>query len=127
MVTGSRSPGGMLPRLASLGFEVVVGMAVTLGGVVIAARFRGIELGKLPTALLKLAAVWLAPGAIVAVIMPLLWFIPFGGLIVWLAQFVLYFALLGTLFHMDESDTWYCVCVIFVINIALYFALLAFR
>jgi hypothetical protein len=43
----------------------------------------------------------------------------------WVAEFVLYFALLGVLFELDESDTWYCVCVIFLVRLAAYFLLLA--
>jgi hypothetical protein len=36
-------------------------------------------------------------------------------------QFVLYFALLGALFDLDESDTWYCMMVIFLIRLLVYF------
>ena len=125
IVIGRLSPAGVTPRLTSMGIEVVVGMVVTFAAVLVAVRFRGIELGRLPTALLKLAAIWLAPGAIVALAMPLLWFIPGGGLIVWVAQFALYFALIGTLFKLDESDTWYVVSVVFVISVAVHFAALA--
>ena len=36
-------------------------------------------------------------------------------------------ALLGALFGLDQSDTWYCVCVIFLVNVATYFSLLGLR
>ena len=127
LIRGGRARGGFTPELTQLGLQLVVGTATMLVGVLIAVRFRGIELGKLPTAVLKLAAICIAPGAAFTLLSPALAVIPFGILVGLLGQFILYFALLGTLFHMDESDTWYCVCVIFVINIALYFGLLALR
>ncbi len=30
----------------------------------------------------------------------------------------------GVLFDMDESDTWYCVAVIFLVNVAVYLSLM---
>jgi hypothetical protein len=123
LIRGGRSPRGFTPYLTTLGLQLVVGTATMLLAVLIAARFRGIQLGKLPTAVMKLAAISIAPGAAVTLLSPALAIIPFGFLLALVGQFVLYFALLGTLFHMDESDTWYCVCVIFVINVGLYFGL----
>ena len=124
---GSHSRAGFAPYLTDVGLQLVVGTATKLLAVFIAARFRGIELGKLPTAIMKLAAISIAPGAAFTLLSPALAVIPFGILLGLLGQFILYFALLGTLFHMDESDTWYCVCVIFIINVALYFGLMAIR
>jgi hypothetical protein len=126
LIRGNRSPAGFTPHLTQLGLHLVVGTATMLLGVLIAARFRGIELGKLPTAVMKLAAICVAPGAAVTLLTPAFAVIPFGFLLALVGQFILYFALLGTLFKLDESDTWYCVCVIFVINVALYFALRPF-
>jgi len=126
LIRGHRSPAGFTPHLTELGLHLVVGTATMLLGVLIAVRFRGIELGKLPTAVMKLAAVCIAPGAAVTLLSPAIAVIPFGGLLALAGQFILYFALLGTLFHLDESDTWYCVCVIFIINVALYFTLMRF-
>jgi hypothetical protein len=124
---GSHSRAGFAPYLTDVGLGLVVGTATKLVAILIAARFRGIELGKLPTAIMKLAAISIAPGAAFTLLTPALAVIPFGILLGFAGQFILYFALLGTLFHLDESDTWYCVCVIFVINVALYFALMAIR
>ena len=126
LIRGRYSPAGFTPHLTQLGLGLVLGTATMLVGVLIAARVRGIELGKLPTAVMKLAAVCIAPGALITLLSPAIAVIPFGGILALLGQFVLYFALLGTLFHLDESDTWYCVCVIFVIDVALYFALMRF-
>jgi hypothetical protein len=124
LIRGGRSPTGFTPHLTALGLDLIGGTATMLVGVLIAVRFRGIELGKLPTALMKLAAICIAPGAAVTLLSPAFAVIPFGFILALIGQFVLYFALLGTLFKLDESDTWYCVCVIFVINVAIYFALL---
>jgi hypothetical protein len=126
LVYGYRSPAGFTPHLTQLGLHLVVGTATMLVGVLIAARFRGIELGKLPTAVMKLAAVCIAPGAAVTLLIPAFAVIPFGWILALIGQFILYFALLGTLLKLDESDTWYCVCVIFIVNVALYFALMRF-
>ena len=103
--------------------EVFLGTAMLLAGVILAARGRGILLGSLPTAAMKLTAVAVAPEALGRLMSPMLDHIPLGGLIGWVICFVLYFALLGVLFDLDESDTWYCVWTIFLVRLAVYFAL----
>jgi hypothetical protein len=120
---------GMLIRqaLLGLGMHLILGTAVMLVGVWIAAKIRGIEFGAFWIAVLKLSAVAVAPGAVIHLLSPALSFIPLGGILGFVFQFILYFALLGALFKMDESDTWYCVCVIFVLNVGLYFAILALK
>jgi hypothetical protein len=122
--------GGVTPRLRvqlmAAGLQLIAGTFVMLVGLLIAARIRQIDLGRLPVAVLKLAAVAIAPGAAVTFMSPFLGLIPFvGGIAGFILQFVLYFALLGALFKMDESDTWYCVCVIFVVSIGVYFGIIA--
>jgi hypothetical protein len=73
---------------------------------------------------LRVAAISVAPAAVGDLIMPIAQLIPLiGGLLQMGVQFVLYFALLGVLFDMDESDTWYCVMLIFLINVGIYFLL----
>jgi hypothetical protein len=111
--------------LRSVGIELIGGTILMLAGIMLAARWRAIELGRFWTVVLKLAAISVAPSAVVRIFSPMLNFIPFGGLVGWVGEFVLYFALLGVLFDLDESDTWYCVCVIFLVRLAVYFALLA--
>ena len=108
-----------------VGVDLVIGTLLMLAGIIPAARWRGIELGQFWTVVLKLAAVTVAPWAVVQLAAPVLNFIPLGWLVGWIAAFVLYFALLGVLFDLDESDTWYCVCVIFLVRLAVYFLLLA--
>lgn len=111
--------------LTVVGIQVILGTAVLLAGVIVAARFRGINLGSSwPIVALKLAAIAMAPDALETLLSPVLSYVPLGGLIGWVVSFVLYFALLGVFFDLDESDTWYCVWVIFLVRLAIYFALL---
>jgi len=110
--------------LTYVGVNVLLGTVIMLAGMLLAARFRGIDLGNFWTAVFKLCAISVAPGALVSLASPLLDHIPFGGLVGLLAFFILYFALLGALFDLDQEDTWYCVCVIFLIRLTVYFATL---
>jgi hypothetical protein len=103
--------------------EIVGGTVLMLAGVMLTAKIRGIEIGSFWSAALRVAAISVAPAAVGDILMPLAWLIPFGGLLQLGVQFVLYFALLGVLFDMDESDTWYCVMMIFLINLGIYFLL----
>ena len=104
---------------------LVVRTILLVVAMLIAARFRGIDLGSLPLALLKLAAVAVGPSGLVLLLRPVLWIIPFGGLIELLILFALFYALLGAFFDLDESDTWYCVMVLFIVWVVAYFALSA--
>ena len=113
--------------LLDLAMEFVVATALMFVAILLIARLRRISFGPWGVALLKLAAVSVAPAAAVALVSPILSIIPLGGLLGWLGGFVLYFALLGALFDLDQSDTWYCVCVIFLVNVAVYFLLLWIR
>jgi hypothetical protein len=114
------------PNLAILHLLFNVGLStiVMMIGVLIAAKVRQISIGSLPSAMLRLAALIIATDAVSDLLTPAAYFIPAGGIVLLLANFALYFALLGTLFDLDEDDTWYCVCVIFILHVALYFALL---
>ena len=117
------------PQLALtyVGVNVVATTLIMLAGMLIAARLRGIDLGDFWTAVFKLSAISVAPGALVSLASPMLSHMPFGGLIALLGYFCLYFALLGALFDLDQEDTWYCVCIIFLIRLAVYFTLLYFK
>jgi hypothetical protein len=116
---------GRLERaLIEVAIEIIFGTAIMLAGILLAAKFRGIDLGRFWTAVFKLSAISVAPSALGALASPLLNVIPFGGLIGWIGEFVLYFALLGALFDLDESDTWYCVFVIFLVRLGVYFLML---
>jgi hypothetical protein len=95
--------------------KLIVGTPLLLLAVWIAARFRGIDFGPVQTAALKLAALVVAPSGLIDLCGGLLMFVPFGFVIAWLVQLVLFFTLLGALFDLDESDTWYCLGVIFLV------------
>jgi hypothetical protein len=111
--------------MREVGIQLVLGTLFMLTGIIPAARWRGIKLGQFWTVVLKLAAITVAPGAVVRLAEPALDFIPLGWLAGFIAEFVLYFALLGVLFDLDESDTWYCVMVIFLVRLAAYFLVIA--
>jgi hypothetical protein len=108
--------------MAGLGKELILDTALMLVAVLIAGRLRRINFGPLPVAVMKLCAIAIAPDAAGVLLMPLAVLIPIlGGLGVWVVCFCLYFALIGALFDLDQSDTWYCVCVIFLVNLGAFF------
>ena len=127
--------------LTILTVGLVARTALMLVGMLIAAKVRGFGLGPIRTAVFKLAATAVGPAAVATLVTPVLYYatlgvalplpliggVSLGGLIAMAIQFVLYFALLGALFDLDESDTWYCIGVIFLIHLVVYFALVALR
>jgi hypothetical protein len=115
--------GGIVAALATVAAQLIVGTVFMLIGILWAVKFRGIALGPFWIAVFKIAAISVAPAAPVAIFTPFLNHLPLGGLIGLAAEFVLCFALLGVLFDLDQSDTWYCVCVIFIAHLAVYFSL----
>ncbi len=113
-------------------YGLVAMTAVTLIAVLVAAKFREIQLGPLSTAVLKLAAIAAASTALYTLVFPIaqalpslpiltLCSIPLGYAVSLLAYGVLSFALLGVFFDLDQSDAWYCVSVMIVISIGLLF------
>jgi hypothetical protein len=115
---------GSLDRaLIYVAVEILFGTIVMLAGILLAAKFRGIDLGQFWTAVFKLSAISVAPSALGDLASPVLRIIPFGGILGWIGEFILYFALLGALLDLDESDTWYCVFVIFLVRLGVYFSM----
>jgi DNA-directed RNA polymerase subunit RPC12/RpoP len=106
-------------------FGLVGTTVVMLIAMLLAAKFRGLQLGSLSAAVLKLAAITVAPGALgvlISIFMQGLLPTPLlGSMVSMLAEFVLFFALLGVFFDLDQSDTWYCMGVMIVIFIAMFF------
>lgn len=47
----------------------------------------------------------------------LLGWLPLGGLLGWIAGFILYFASIRALFDLEEADTWWCVVTIFLVRV----------
>ena len=115
--------GAFLGALAHIGAHLIGGTALMLIGVLLAAKFRGIRVGPFWIAAFKVAAIAVATGAFVDLTAPIWTVLPFGGIFGLLADFVVYFTLLGALFDLDESDTWYCLSVIFLVHRAVYFLL----
>lgn len=116
---------GLPLALLDVGIQLIFGTALMFVGMWIASKARQFQLGNMKTVPLRLAAISVAPSAAVAVVMPILKFIPFGGIGALVVRFVLYFALLGMFFDLDESDTWFCVWIIFLVNVGIYFVILA--
>lgn len=108
---------GMLGLIPTL-IQLVISTVLMLVAVFIVSRQRGFKVGPLGSAVLKLMAISLAPAAAMSLFSLLLWFIPFGFIGSLLLGFCLYFALIGVFFDLDQEDTWYCVCVIFLVNLA---------
>jgi hypothetical protein len=106
-----------IAEMQALGLKLLLSTALMLVAVLIATKARGIALGPFWLATLKLAALSVGPGALMDILWPLFVFIPFGGLIGLVLEFVLFFALLGFFFNLDESDTWYCLCVMFIVDV----------
>ena len=120
--------GSFSDAVTEIALHVGVSTVIMLIAVLIAAKFRGIDLGPFGSAVLKLAAVSVVPGAVMVFIGPMLGLVPLiGGLLMIVAQFVLFFAMLGAMFDLDESDTWYCLCVIFITFVAVYLVLVGPR
>lgn len=115
--------GAFFMTAAGMTAQLVLGTFFMLVGVLIAARVRGLNLGPFGVAVLKLAAISVAPGALMTFMGIFLNHLPLiGPLINWVIGFCMYFALIGALFDLDQSDTWYCVCVIFLVKLVTFFA-----
>lgn len=102
---------GLLFALGLLGVEVVVMMPLLLVAVFLAARIGGIGFGSLWTALLKLAAICVGPGAIADVLMLIILPIIFMvmGPTAMFMPFAVYLVFLGIplamLFDLDFNET----------------------
>lgn len=113
--------GGLGAAMNHIVVQIVGGTVLMMIGVFLAAKIRGVQIGSFWTAALKLAAISVAPAAVGDLVAPIAILVPFfGGLAVLGVQFVLYFALLGALFDLEESDTWYFVWVIFLIDLGFF-------
>jgi hypothetical protein len=107
--------------VALVGLGMLVNTVLMLVAIFIVAKLRDISFGPLPTALLKLCAISITPGAAAAFVS----WLPLGGLIGLIVSFIVYFALIGALFELDESDTWWCVIIVFGVKLLVVFIILA--
>jgi hypothetical protein len=113
--------------MTRLCWSVVVDTAMMLVAILIAGKARGINFGPLPVAIIKLCAVSLTPSAVAIVVLPFAILLPFlGWILAVLVQFCAYFAVIGALFDLDQNDTWYCICVIFIVNVSVYLVQIKF-
>ncbi len=104
--------------MMSVGLGLIISTVFILIGIVIAAKVRHFSLGTTPSMILKLIAISLAPAAAMDLAwLPLRFVFILGIILDWLVGFMLYFALIGAFFELDQSDTWYCVVVIFLIKL----------
>jgi hypothetical protein len=118
-------PGWAATAVLTVGASIIIGTALMLIAVFIAAKFRGLNLGRFWPAVLKLSAISVAPSAAMTLLHVFLRFIPFGGLVTWIAGFVFYFALIGVFFDLEESDTWYVVFVAFLTKLTVALLIIA--
>jgi hypothetical protein len=115
---------GMRGAMVQLGTHVILLSGIMLVAILIAARIRQIHFGPPLTAVLKLCAVVMGALGITHLLGPILLFIPlFGGLFYAVLAFVAYFTLMGALFDLDQSDTWYCTMIMFLVWLGLYIGL----
>lgn len=105
----------LLPFLAK---QIGATETLVFVGIAATATFRRIKLGPPAIVLLKLSAISVGLCAVSDVFDLPLAFLPGGGLMRSIGEFALSFALIGVLFDLDESDTWYCVAIIFVASVA---------
>jgi hypothetical protein len=117
---GSGRGVGPAQAMAEVGAQLVIGTFLMLAAIFFAAKRRGFKVGRFWAAVLKLSAVSLSPSAVMTLLSPFLRFVPFGAIINLIVGFCLYFALIGAFFDLDESDTWYCVAIIFIVNVSIW-------
>jgi hypothetical protein len=123
--SGSYGGQGAAESLMAVGIDLFAGTVVMLIAVLIAVKYRGIRIGRFWTAVLKLSAVAIAPSAAMTLLNVSLQFFPMGWIVAFALAFCFYFALLGVFFDLDESETWYCVSVIFIVKVAVVLGLWA--
>jgi hypothetical protein len=99
----------------AIGMVAVTG--INLVAILLAARFRGIDFGNWRVAVMKLCAVVIGASAVGALVGTIPFF---GGLFGLFAAPIAYFTLMGVMFDLDQGDTWYCVCIAFLVWLAVY-------
>ena len=100
-----------------VGLQLLGGVISMLIVLLLAVKFRGILLGPIWITVLKLAAISIGPPAAVDLVAPFLNLCGLGVVLGYIAEFMLFFAFLRAFFELNESDTWYCVAILFVINV----------
>jgi hypothetical protein len=104
-------------------FNLVVGLVLMLLGALLAAKFAGINFGSVGPAILKLAGLCLAPGALGDLVTTLLGGDMAVSYIGWAVQAVMYYALISYLFRLDGGQTVVVVFAITIVKVVLFFVL----
>lgn len=120
----SRSGTLVLAATAVILVQLAVNLALMLGGVLLAARFAGIDFGPLHTALVKLCAASVAPTALGGFITQMLGgdiAVTFLGLGI---SVLCYWGLLSYLFRLDGAQTMVCVLAIAGVRLVAYMCIL---
>jgi hypothetical protein len=110
---------GLPQAMVMVGVWMILNTVIMLLTVMVVAKIRSINFGPFATAIIKLCGISIGPDAVGTLVSLVLAFIPFSGVIGWLISCVIYFALIGALFDLDESDTWVVVLSVFFVKLAL--------
>ena len=111
-----RHHGSLFGSLFSVGASLIVNIVLMIIAMVGAAKFSGIYFGNIPTAILKIAAIYVAPTTLGGLLTAVL-----GGelpvqILGYAVNFVLIWALLAYLFRLDGSQTMACVMCIGILS-----------
>jgi len=97
---------------------MMTSIALMLGGMFLAAAIGGVAFpDKVPITILKICAVALAPGAVAAILDPMIGGIN-GNIVGNLAAVGLYWGLFALLFRLPGQDTVICVMIVWIIRVA---------
>jgi len=115
---------GAFSAIAAISIMTAVVTPILLIGLYIASSVIGVSYGTLPTGLLKLVAIYLAPTAfeslLGAAIGP-------TGIFGWIISLIFYFSLVMYLFELDPNETFYTIIILaitkFIAVIFLYTAI----
>ena len=111
-----RHHGSLFRSLFSVSVSLIVNIIFVIIAMVVAAKVTGIHFGKIPTAILKIAALYIAPTTLGGVLTTALGgdmpYVILGGGV----SIVLYWALLAYLFRLDGSQTMACVVCISILG-----------
>ena len=111
-----RHHGSLLGSLFGVSASLFLNIILNVIALVVAAKFTGIHFGRIPTAILKIAAMYVAPttlgGVLTAALGGDMPYVILGGAV----SIVLYWALLAYLFRLDGTQTMACVLCISILG-----------
>ncbi|HEV8293165.1 MAG TPA: hypothetical protein VGP94_14620 [Tepidisphaeraceae bacterium] len=111
-----RHHGSLFASLFKVSASLILNIILVIIAMVGAAKFSGIYFGKIPTAILKIAALYVAPTTLGSLLTEVL-----GGelpvqILGYAVNFILIWALLVYLFRLDGSQTMACVICIGILS-----------